>query len=71
MVCKQALMQSCVDVPCVWLKALLLLSWSVYSFLKQLQLSAFTGYTYRLYIWYCAYSKYLRMYIYVCMHITQ
>lgn len=36
-------MKSCVDVPCGWLKALLPLSWSVYSSLKQLQFSAFTG----------------------------
>lgn len=43
MVCKQALMKSCVDVPCGWLKALLPLSWSVYLSLKQLQFSAFTG----------------------------
>lgn len=45
MVCKQALMKSCVDVPCGWLKALLPLSWSAYSSLKQLQFSPFTGST--------------------------
>lgn len=45
MVCMQTLMKSCVDVPCGWLTALLRLSWNVYSFLKQLQFSAFTGST--------------------------
>lgn len=45
MVCMQALMKSCVDAPCGWLTALLRLSWNVYSFLKQMQFSAFTGST--------------------------